>query len=53
MQTSKIKDIFNFPNSSGRTMALGVHSASNRNENQEFSLGLKAGWLTAICEQIV
>jgi len=29
-------------NPSDRTMALGVHSASNRNEYQEYFLGVKA-----------
>jgi hypothetical protein len=34
---------FNWPNPSGRTMALGVDSASNRNEYQEDSWGVKHG----------
>jgi hypothetical protein len=40
--------IFHWHNSSGRTMALGVDSASNRNGYQECFLGVKAagaqGW---------
>ena len=40
--------IFHWHNPSGRTMALGVDSASNRNEYQEYYLGVKAagayGW---------
>jgi len=40
--------IFHWHNPSGRTMALGVDSASNRNEYQECFLGVKAagtyGW---------
>jgi hypothetical protein len=35
---------FNLPNPSSRTMALGVNSASNRNEYQEDSWGVKRGW---------
>jgi hypothetical protein len=34
-------NFFNWPNLSSRTMALGVDSASNRNEYQEFSWGKK------------
>ena len=34
--------IFHWHNPFGRTMALGVDSASNRNEYQEYFLGLKA-----------
>jgi len=34
--------IFHWRNPSGRTMALGVDSASNRNEYQEHFLGVKA-----------
>ena len=34
--------IFHWHNPSGRTMALGVDSASNRNEYQEYFLGVKA-----------
>ena len=33
--------IFHWHNPSGRTMALGVDSASNRNEYQEYFLGVK------------
>jgi len=33
--------IFNLYNPSGRTMALGVDSAFNRNEYQEYFLGVK------------
>jgi hypothetical protein len=51
---------FNLPHPSSRTMALWVDSASNRNEYQESSWGLKgdllarkADNLTAICELIV
>ena len=40
--------IFRWHNPSGRTMALGFDSASNRNEYQEYFLGVKAagawGW---------
>jgi hypothetical protein len=36
-------DFFNVPNPSSRTMALGVDSASNRNEYQESSWGVKSG----------
>ena len=40
--------IFQWHNPSGRTMALGVNSASNRNEYQVYFLGVKAagawGW---------
>jgi hypothetical protein len=35
--------IFHWHNPSGRTMALGVDSASNRNEYQEYFLGGKGG----------
>jgi hypothetical protein len=34
---------FNWPNSSSRTMGPGVDSASNRNEYQESSWGIKGG----------
>ena len=34
--------IFHEHNSAGRTMAPGVDSASNRNEYQEYFLGVKA-----------
>jgi hypothetical protein len=34
--------IFHWHNPSDRTMALGVDSASNRNEYQEYFLGVKA-----------
>jgi hypothetical protein len=34
---------FNLPNLSSRTMALGVDSASNRNEYQESAWGIKGG----------
>jgi hypothetical protein len=34
---------FNLPNPSSRNMALGVYSASNRNEYQESSWGVKGG----------
>ena len=34
--------IFHGHNPSGRTVALGVYSASNRNEYQEYFLGVKA-----------
>jgi hypothetical protein len=37
-----IAGIFNRHNPSGRTMALGVDSASNRSEYQEYFLGVKA-----------
>jgi hypothetical protein len=41
-------EFFHWRNPTGRTMALGVDSASNRNENQEYFLGVKAtgarGW---------
>jgi len=33
--------IFHWHNPSGRTMALGVDPASNRNEYQEYFLGVK------------
>ena len=33
---------FYWHNPSGRTMALGIDSASNRNEYQEYFLGVKA-----------
>jgi hypothetical protein len=36
-------DIFNLPNPSSRTMARRVDSASNRNEYQESSWGVKGG----------
>jgi hypothetical protein len=40
--------IFHWHNPSGRTTSLGVDSASNRNEYQEYFLGVKAagayGW---------
>jgi hypothetical protein len=35
--------IFHLHNPSGRTMALGVYSASNRNDYQEYFLGSKGG----------
>jgi hypothetical protein len=35
--------IFHWQNHSGRTMTLGVNSASNRNEYQEYFLGGKGG----------
>ena len=34
---------FHWHNPSGRTMAMGVDSASNRNEYQEYFLGVKTG----------
>ena len=37
-----ITGIFHLRNPSGRTMAPGVDSASNRNEYQEYFLGVKA-----------
>jgi hypothetical protein len=37
-----VTGIFHLHNPSGRTMALGVDSASNRNEYQEYFLGVKA-----------
>jgi hypothetical protein len=52
-------NFFNLANLSSRTMALGVASASNRNEYQIVSLRSRAlparqtGNLTAICEQDV
>jgi hypothetical protein len=36
-------NVFNLPNTSRRTRALGFDSASNRNEYQEFFLGIKSG----------
>jgi hypothetical protein len=51
-----ILTLTNLPNPSSRTMALGVYSTSNRNENQIF-LAVKSGrsarLTTAICEPIV
>ena len=37
-----VTGIFHWPNPSGRTMAPGVDSASNRNGYQEYFLGVKA-----------
>jgi hypothetical protein len=38
-----VTGIFHWHNPSGHTMALGVDSASNRNEHQEYFLGSKGG----------
>ena len=38
-----VTGFFHWHNPSGRTMALGVDSASNRNEYQEYFLGAKGG----------
>ena len=40
--------IFHCHNPSGRTMAPGVDSASNRNEYQEYSLGCRVGRCVAL-----
>jgi hypothetical protein len=51
-------ECFLLPNSFSRTIALGVTSASNRNEYYEYSWGIergrrKADNLTTICDPIV
>jgi hypothetical protein len=43
-----VNGIFHWHNTSGRTMALGVDSASNRNEYQEYFLGGKGGWCVGL-----
>jgi hypothetical protein len=44
LQADEVIRFFSWPNPSSRTMALGAYSASNRNEYQESSWGVKGDW---------